>query len=92
MILGHTSAFDLVVTDYHMPKMDGLEMTKRIQEAIPDLPVIMITAYCEDERLKNFSADRFSLLGKPVKPNILSSHILKIQNKSAANSSARLRD
>jgi len=34
----------LVVTDWNMPKMDGIEAAKRIHREIPDLPVILWTA------------------------------------------------
>ena len=35
----------LVVTDIQMPVMDGLELTARLSEAYPDIPVIIQTAY-----------------------------------------------
>jgi CheY-like chemotaxis protein len=52
--------FDLVVTDYNMAQMDGLELMEAIRYAQPDARIIMITAYgCETlerevERLKAF--------------------------------------
>lgn len=36
---------DLVITDLNMPEMDGMELTKRIKSATPDVPVIVITGY-----------------------------------------------
>lgn len=38
-------AIDLVITDLNMPEMDGMELTKRIKSASPDVPVIVITGY-----------------------------------------------
>ena len=40
-----TSDLDLVLTDMKMPTMDGIELLKRIKEKVPDLPVVMMTAY-----------------------------------------------
>ncbi|MDX1429421.1 MAG: response regulator, partial [Rhodothermales bacterium] len=37
--------FDLVVTDFMMPDMDGLELLAHIRQEYPDLGVIMITAH-----------------------------------------------
>lgn len=38
-------AFDLVITDFKMPDMDGLELLAYIRQEHPDLQVIMITAH-----------------------------------------------
>ncbi len=36
---------DLVLTDLKMGEMDGIELTKRIKDKFPNLPVIIMTAY-----------------------------------------------
>jgi len=64
--------------------MDGLEMAQQIQAALPGLPIVMVTAFCEDERLQDFSADGFSVLAKPINPKLLSAHILDIQREASA--------
>ena len=35
----------LIVTDFQMPEMNGLEFVTAVQKIKPDVPVIMITAY-----------------------------------------------
>ncbi|MDF1500416.1 MAG: response regulator [Anaerolineales bacterium] len=35
---------DLVITDYHMPQLNGLELLQRIQQRTPGLPVIMMSS------------------------------------------------
>jgi len=37
-------SYDLVITDYMMPEMDGLELTQRIKAKYPSTPVLVITA------------------------------------------------
>jgi len=38
---------DIVLTDICMPEMDGLEMTRRMLEFLPDLRVLVLTGYDE---------------------------------------------
>ncbi|MBN1394346.1 MAG: sigma-54-dependent Fis family transcriptional regulator [Pirellulales bacterium] len=40
-----TTPIDLVITDYKMPKMSGLELVRHIRENHQDMEVIMITGY-----------------------------------------------
>ena len=42
-VLDEGTHIDLVFTDYKMPIMDGLEMTKIIKAKYPKLPVVLIT-------------------------------------------------
>lgn len=39
------TAFDLVLTDFKMPDMDGLELLAHVREHYPGVPVIMLTAH-----------------------------------------------
>ena len=37
--------FDIVLTDLKMPQMNGLQLTERIRELYPQLPVVIMTGY-----------------------------------------------
>lgn len=40
-------AFDLVVTDYKMPHMDGLELIAHLRKKEPALPIILISGFAD---------------------------------------------
>lgn len=42
---------DLVITDIIMPIMDGLDMAREIKEISDDVPIVVLSAYSEKERL-----------------------------------------
>jgi CheY-like chemotaxis protein len=51
--------FDLVVTDYKMPRMDGLELIVGLRKIAPELPVILISGFVDSLGLseENTGAD-----------------------------------
>ena len=51
--------FDLVVTDYKMPRMDGLEFIVRLRKIAPECPVILISGFVDSLGLseENTGAD-----------------------------------
>jgi CheY-like chemotaxis protein len=55
--------FDLVITDYTMPEMNGGELSTKIKQLSPDQRVLMITAYSSELATGGYPADL--LLKKP---------------------------
>lgn len=43
------TAPNVIVMDYKMPQMDGITATEEIRKIVPDVPVILYTAYLDDE-------------------------------------------
>lgn len=66
-------ASDVVITDIHMPGMDGLALMDRLKElSRKPIPVIVITANT-DERIKTAARRKgcFAYLRKPCDPSVL---------------------
>jgi len=47
------SAFDIVVTDYNMPRISGLEVAATVAEVRADLTVLLTSGYVTDEMRKH---------------------------------------
>ncbi len=61
------AAFDLVITDFRMPGMNGLEFITSLRRVMPEIPVIMLTAYGDIETyFQSFSLGVFEYVNKPV--------------------------
>jgi two-component system response regulator HydG len=39
--------YDLVVTDYKMPRMDGLELIARLREENPTIPIVLVSGFVD---------------------------------------------
>jgi two-component system response regulator HydG len=61
-------AFDAVVTDLRMPKVDGLELCARIHAIAPHVPVLVMTAYgAIDTAIESIRQGAYHYLTKPFK-------------------------
>jgi len=48
-VLSGSLRVDLVVTDFNMPGTSGLQIARAFRDALPDLPVIMVSGYINDD-------------------------------------------
>jgi two-component system, response regulator, stage 0 sporulation protein F len=66
----------VILSDINMPGMDGLELLREVKLRRPDLPVMMVTAYGDDERRRRaveFGASEF--ITKPVDFDVLKAQL-----------------
>ena len=73
--------FDVVLSDVVMPDMDGYELYQTVKKNMPDLPVVLMTAFNYD---KDHIIKRSCLQGlqgvifkKPVNPTMLKKILLQ---------------
>ena len=69
----------VVLSDINMPGMDGLVLLREVKERRADLPVIMVTAYGDDERRRKaneYGAAEF--ITKPVDFDLLKQQLRRL--------------
>jgi DNA-binding response OmpR family regulator len=71
---------DIVITDINMPKMSGLEMAKEIKAIDNSVPVIILSAFSETEKLLNaIDVGVVKYLIKPFDPDELLEYIASLE-------------
>ncbi len=85
--------FDTVLTDLNMRGMNGLELCDRIVANLPELPVIVITAFGSlDTAVAAIRAGAYDFITKPVKMDALALALQRaVQHRSLRRELKRLR-
>jgi CheY-like chemotaxis protein len=66
----------VILSDINMAGMDGLQLLHVIKEQRPDLPVMMVTAYGDDDRRgRAAQPGAMGFLTKPVDFDLLKAHL-----------------
>ena len=69
----------VILSDINMPGMDGFALLQELKERRPDLPVIMVTAYGDDERRRQASEyGAADFITKPVDFDILKAELRRL--------------
>ena len=82
---------DLVISDFRMPQMNGLEFLQQVQAKYPGIPRVMLTAFPDMElairALNETHIEQF--LTKPVDPERLAAVAQKILERSRREKAGR---
>jgi len=73
--------FDLVVTDFNMPEVDGRELSKYIREQSTQshIPILMVTSESNDAHLANIEQDGVNALcDKPFEPHYVKQLLFRL--------------
>lgn len=73
---------DLMLTDIRMPDMTGIELLKAARESLPDLEVIMMTAYANvDTAREAFLLGAYDFVQKPFDNDLLKETVARALEK-----------
>jgi two-component system cell cycle sensor histidine kinase/response regulator CckA len=64
-ILAREGKIDLMISDVVMPTMDGPTTVREARKTNPDLPILFISGYAEEQLRKSIDLERVAFLAKP---------------------------
>jgi signal transduction histidine kinase len=65
LVASAPAAVDAVLLDMTMPELNGIEVFARLREIRPDLPVVMMSGYHEDDIAEDIAGDLSGFVQKP---------------------------
>ncbi|TWT76983.1 Sensor histidine kinase RcsC [Posidoniimonas polymericola] len=78
---------DLVITDLLMPEMDGFELSERLAELHPELPVVVASADIQEKSHERCRAANVrQILQKPFTPEQVRAALSEALDREAVNS------
>jgi CheY-like chemotaxis protein len=74
----------VILSDINMPGMDGLTLLQEVKRRRPELPVMMVTAYGDNERRRRASEyGAAEFITKPIDFGLLKSHLARLSAGAA---------
>ena len=78
-IIGEDNVFDCILSDLHMPEMDGFELLRNLKEQDNKAPVIVISADIQEETQQEISElGGIGFITKPIKIEVLKEALEKV--------------
>ena len=81
--------YDLLIIDIMLPRMSGIELSKRMKCTYPKIPIIMLTALGQiDEKIAGFDAGADDYMVKPFDLRELYARIAAVLKRNTSKSNS----
>lgn len=77
-VVADNRPIDLIITDYDMPEMNGLQLAQRIETVNPQIPIIIVTGRKKPEGMDSAAANIKKLISKPYNKTTISEAIREV--------------
>jgi PAS domain S-box-containing protein len=77
-VVADNQPIDLIITDYDMPEMNGLQLAQQIETVNPQIPIIIVTGRKKPEGMDNAAANIKKLISKPYNKTTISEAIREV--------------
>ncbi len=70
----HENDYDLIITDFDMPKINGLDLIKEIRKVNKKIPIMILSGYLQEFLLSKVKEENVFYVKKPFDPD----HLIKV--------------
>jgi two-component system cell cycle sensor histidine kinase/response regulator CckA len=81
-IIADQSDFDLILSDVVMPGMDGPAMAEEMRRSLPDIPILFMSGYAEEQLRESINIAQVHFLPKPFSVQQLGEAVRNILSSS----------
>ena len=76
--------FDLVVSDVVMPGMDGPAMVRAIRQQRPEMPILFMSGYAEEQLRKEIDIPDMHFIAKPFSVSAIGDKVSLVMQQAKA--------
>jgi two-component system cell cycle sensor histidine kinase/response regulator CckA len=76
--------FDLIVSDVVMPVMDGPAMAKAIRKVRPNIPILFMSGYAEEQLRNEIDIENMYFIPKPFSVNQINAKVAEVLSKQVS--------
>ena len=82
-VVNSNVAFDLIVSDVVMPAMDGPAMARAVRKAKPNIPILFMSGYAEEQLRNEIDIDNMHFLPKPFSVQQINAKVSEVLGEQA---------
>jgi two-component system, cell cycle sensor histidine kinase and response regulator CckA len=83
LVVNGKGQFDLVLSDVVMPAMDGPAMAKAIRRVMPDIPILFMSGYAEEQLRNQIDIENMHFISKPFSVQQIGAKVAEVLSQQS---------